>query len=365
MALQPESRGAALTLEGLTKVYGHDTVLDDVSLTVGAGEFVTLLGPSGSGKTTTLSIIAGFTAPTSGRVMLDGEDITSLPTHKRGIGVVFQNYALFPHMTVRENIAFPLKQRKTSKPVIESKIAEVLDLVDLAKYSDRYPIELSGGQQQRVALARALVFGPRLLLLDEPLAALDRKLRETLQYELKRIHQEVGITFLCVTHDQEEALVLADNIALYNDGKVEQFGAPQELYETPRSYFVANFLGSSNMLPAEVVSDREVTLSEGTVLLGPMGAGGISPGEPCTLMIRPDALRPQSSLSSSSDNAIQGTIQNVLYLGTELRYEVTTAHGTQLVASSPTRSGFVGKSGDSVVLCWQPSDASLLTATRN
>jgi putative spermidine/putrescine transport system ATP-binding protein len=240
--------GHALELRGITKRYGAFTAVDDVSLRVESGQFLTLLGPSGSGKTTILMNIAGFVAPDAGAVLLDGRDITALPPEKRDFGMVFQGYALFPHMSVAENVAFPLRVRKLGAAEREAKVRAALDLVQLERFADRRPSQLSGGQQQRVALARALVFDPALLLLDEPLSALDKKLRAELQEELKALHRRVGRTFVNVTHDQEEALSLSDRVAILNHGKLVQEGAPAALYEAPRTRFVADFLGKSNFL---------------------------------------------------------------------------------------------------------------------
>ena len=244
----------ALKFVHVTKAYGSFKALDDVSLEIKAGEFMTLLGPSGSGKTTMLMTIAGFVEPTSGSVQLDGREIIALPPEKRNFGLVFQGYALFPHMTVEQNVGYPLKIRGVSRGAAEEKIRGVLQLIQLEHLAERYPKQLSGGQQQRVALARALVFEPELLLLDEPLSALDRALRKDLQRELKDIHDRVGTTFIYVTHDQEEALSMSDRIAILRDGRIEQVGTPESLYEQPESIFVANFLGKSNFLPAEIKS---------------------------------------------------------------------------------------------------------------
>ena len=247
-----QSGGAALSIINATKNYGGAVAVDDVSLDVAAGEFLTMLGSSGSGKTTTLNAIAGFVKLTSGSILLDGQEIERLPSYKRNIGVVFQHYALFPHMTVRKNIAFPLEQRKLPKGEAERLIDEALAMVRLEGYADRFPRQLSGGQQQRVALARALVFKPRLLLMDEPLGALDKKLREWLQLEIKRIHRELGVTFIYVTHDQEEALVLSDRIAVMSNGRIEQVGTAVDLYERPATQFVAEFIGESNVFRGTV-----------------------------------------------------------------------------------------------------------------
>jgi putative spermidine/putrescine transport system ATP-binding protein len=241
-------RGTQIQLRNVTKDYGLATpAVDDVSLTIEPGEFMTLLGPSGSGKTTTLNLIAGFETLTAGTITLNGSDVGQLPPHKRDLGMLFQNYALFPHMTVAQNVAYPLRERRLPRDVISRKVAEVLELVQLPGRDDNYPRQLSGGQQQRVALARAIVFDPKALLLDEPLGALDRNLRAALQSEIRRIHREVGSTFVFVTHDQEEAMNLSDRIALFNTGRIEQVGTPEQLYREPETLFTARFLGDSNV----------------------------------------------------------------------------------------------------------------------
>jgi len=244
----PVRQGTQIRLERVTKDYGLAApAVDDISLTIEPGEFMTLLGPSGSGKTTTLNLIAGFETLTAGTIELNGLDVGKLPPHKRDLGMLFQNYALFPHMTVAQNVAYPLRERRLPKDVIRRKVADVLELVQLTGRDDNHPSQLSGGQQQRVALARAIVFDPKALLLDEPLGALDRNLRGALQAEIRRIHREVGSTFVFVTHDQEEAMNLSDRIALFNTGRIEQVGTPEQLYRAPETLFTARFLGDSNV----------------------------------------------------------------------------------------------------------------------
>ena len=246
--------GAWVAIQGLTKSYGNVTAVDNVSIDVEGGEFLALLGPSGSGKSTVLMAIAGFEIPTAGKILLDGREITTLPPHRRGIGMVFQRYALFPHLTVAENIAYPLRRRSFSRTEIEFEVERALRLVNLEALGARYPNQLSGGQQQRVAVARALVFRPPLLLMDEPLGALDRKLRQQMQMELKLLHKDLGTTIVMVTHDQEEALSMADRVAVLNRGKIEQIGDPDSLYREPQSAFVADFIGETNLLPVDIVA---------------------------------------------------------------------------------------------------------------
>src|SRR5688572_11305539 len=246
--------GASVDLVNLRKLYGGVVALDTLTLSVKQGEFVTLLGPSGSGKTTTLMMIAGFEDPSAGDILVNGEPVVSRPPHRRNIGVVFQSYALFPHMTVAGNVGYPLRMRHVRRDDVRRRVAAALDLVQLGALGDRYPAQLSGGQQQRVALARALVFEPPLLLMDEPLGALDKKLREDLQLEIKRIHRDVGVTVIYVTHDQSEALTMSDRIAIMRAGRLEQYGAADELYERPATRFVAEFVGEATLLGARVES---------------------------------------------------------------------------------------------------------------
>ncbi|WP_028922096.1 ABC transporter ATP-binding protein [Pseudonocardia acaciae] len=302
--------GARIVMEGLTKRFpGADVpAVDGVDLDIQGGEFMTLLGPSGSGKTTTLNMIAGFEAVSSGRIALDGADIARLPAYRRNLGMVFQNYALFPHLSAAENVAFPLRQRGLGKAEIARRVADALELVHLGGHGERLPSQLSGGQQQRVALARAVVFEPRALLLDEPLGALDKKLRESLQLEIARLHRELGITFVFVTHDQDEALALSDRIAVFRDGRIEQAGTPAELYETPASRFVATFLGDSNVFTGRV---RDGLLDTGWCGLR---VPAPAPGGPVALVVRPEHLRLAAS-ERAGENVLSATVTDVVYQG--------------------------------------------------
>ncbi|WP_372623803.1 ABC transporter ATP-binding protein [Falsiroseomonas sp.] len=320
--------GHALSLQGLTRRYGSFVAVDDVSLKVERGQFLTLLGPSGSGKTTILMCIAGFVAPNAGAVLLDGRDITALPPEKRDFGMVFQGYALFPHMTVAENVAFPLRVRKLGAAEREAKVRAALDLVQLERFADRLPRQLSGGQQQRVALARALVFEPNLLLLDEPLSALDKKLRAELQEELKALHRRIGRTFVNVTHDQEEALSLSDRVAILNHGKLVQEGAPTALYDRPRTRFVADFLGKSNFLQCTVqsVGPDSLHLVAGATRL----VQRVAPGEPhpphnmpLLLSLRPEKIALLTE-DEPADNMVEGRITTWSYLGAGFALSVAT-----------------------------------------
>jgi putative spermidine/putrescine transport system ATP-binding protein len=353
------ARGAALELHDLGKSYGGLKVLGGVNLNVAPGEFVTFLGPSGSGKTTTLNLIAGFADPDAGgRMQLDGRSLDRVPAHKRDIGVVFQNYALFPHMTVRENIAFPLKQRRPrpDAATIAQKVDRVLALVHLGAYGDRRPDQLSGGQQQRVALARAVVFEPKLLLLDEPLGALDKRLRESLQLELRRIHRELGVTIIFVTHDQDEALTLSDRIVVFREGAVEQIGTPAELYDTPGSEFVATFLGDSNIFAGTVLAGTFVqTIPEAR--FAPLSG---APDGPVKIMVRPENVT-VSPDGAGAANAVPVTIEDVVYSGATLRVGGTDALGRHLIARTRADS-LAPRIGGPAWFCWDAASTRIVSS---
>lgn len=350
-----ETRPAALSLLAVTQRYGAVTAVDDVSLEVPAGEFFALVGPSGSGKTTLLMLIAGFEKPQSGAVLIDGQDVGSVSPQDRNIGVVFQNYALFPHMTVEDNVGFPLQMRSISKADRKQRIAAALDLVRLSNKAKMYPAQLSGGQQQRVALARALVFGPPILLLDEPLGALDRALREEMQVELKRIQQELSITVITVTHDQVEAMSLADRIAVMKDGALQQIDTPQRMYAHPSTPFIARFVGESSFLQGTVNDDgRSCDVAGVTVPLGTAAA----PGATVQLALRPESIR----LTAGTGPGITGTVSGTIYFGPLWRVAVELADGQSLTASVPgvNQSFF---EGDSVHVSWTATDAVVLPAS--
>ncbi|RWC95313.1 MAG: spermidine/putrescine ABC transporter ATP-binding protein, partial [Mesorhizobium sp.] len=316
MNLGQASKGAAIDLESISKAYGGFRALDGVSLRIEPGEFMTLLGPSGSGKTTTLNVIAGFTDVTSGKLQVGGKSVVGVPAHKRNIGVVFQHYALFPHMTVGRNVAYPLTLRGVGQDERKARVARALDMVKMSDFAHRYPSELSGGQQQRVALARAIVFDPPLLLMDEPLGALDKKLREWLQLEIKRIHRELGTTFVYVTHDQEEALVLSDRIAVFNRGQIEQVGTGRQLYDEPATLFVGRFIGDSTVLRGETRSDGTSTALSiaGETVTAPRRINGeASP----VMLLRPEklAIRRPGHNGANGANRLPGTIAEAIYLG--------------------------------------------------
>jgi putative spermidine/putrescine transport system ATP-binding protein len=355
--------GHALALRRLTKRYGSFTAVDDVSLEVRQGEFLTLLGPSGSGKTTILMAVAGFVEPSEGHVLLDGRDITPLPPEKRDFGMVFQGYALFPHLTVAENVAFPLRVRGQSRADRDAKVRAALDLVQLAAFAERRPSQLSGGQQQRVALARALVFDPALLLLDEPLSALDKKLRAELQEELKALHRRIGRTFINVTHDQEEALSLSDHIAILNHGKLVQLGDPSALYERPRTRFVADFLGKSNFLQgiARGPDAAGMLLEAGAARLHVRFAGPVvipAPDAPSLLSLRPEKLRVLAE-GEGEENEVTGQIRAWSYLGAGFSLVVQTEHLGELRVIQPAwKSAIAPAEGLPVRLGW-PADAAV------
>jgi putative spermidine/putrescine transport system ATP-binding protein len=336
------SVSAFLTLNRIGKRYGATQVVRNVSLGIEPGCFLTLLGPSGSGKTTLLMIIAGFVAPSGGQVLLDDRDITHLPPDKRAFGMVFQGYALFPHMTVGENVAFALKVRHRPSSEIQAAVRRALDMVQMTHFADRLPRQLSGGQQQRVAIARALSFGPKLLLLDEPLSALDKKLRLDVQTELRDLHKRLGVTFLCVTHDQEEALSLSDQIAILRDGRVEQVGSPHDLYERPGSRFVAEFLGRSNFLPVTVtdVQPGRVNYTCGDRHLVKLGdAPMLNPMDAVTLALRPESIQLSAVPLSGERNVVEGLVQSASYAGAMQHVVVTTRLGPQVTATVPVIPG--------------------------
>ena len=302
--------------------------LDGVALDIAPGELLTILGPSGSGKTTLLKVVAGFERPDAGRVRVDGEDITALPPARRDIGMVFQNYALFPHLTVKANVAFPLEMRNVGKAEIERRVGEALALVELAGYEARLPKQLSGGQQQRVALARAIVFNPRVLLLDEPFGALDRKLRETMQLEVRRLQRRLGLTTIFITHDQEEALVLSDRIAVMNKGAIQQVATTTEIYERPANDFVADFVGESNIFHGTVTEPGVVTLAGGRRL---MVNGGGRVGDRLGVLMRPERF------AASGANSFAGEVLEAVYLGASFKLRLACIDGLELIVRQPAR----------------------------
>jgi spermidine/putrescine transport system ATP-binding protein len=337
----PAASGAepSVTLRGVTKRFGDFAAVRDMDLDIPRGHFFTMLGPSGCGKTTTLRMIAGFEEPSEGTVFLDGEDVTGLPPFRRATNTVFQSYALFPHLSVERNVAFGLQRRRVPREEVRRRVAEELERVGLAREAKRKPRQLSGGQQQRVALARALVNRPAVLLLDEPLGALDLKLRKQLQVELKRIQQDVGITFVYVTHDQEEALTMSDRIAVMNHGVVEQLDDPEEIYERPRTTFVAGFIGVSNLMPGEVISTgtgvAELRLDAGVTVR--TGAAGASVGERAHAVVRPEKLQLHGSNGAGPDGrpSVDGQVESSLYLGTATQVIIRLHDDTRMTVLVP------------------------------
>ena len=355
----------ALALSGLRKRFGDFTAVDGIDLEVPRGEFLTLLGPSGSGKTTTLRMVAGFAEPDAGRVRLDDRDLSGVPPYKRDIGMVFQNYALFPHMTAAGNIGFPLQMRGVGRAETSERVAKALALVQLEDFGERRPAQLSGGQQQRVALARAIVYDPRLLLMDEPLGALDKKLREALQLEVRRISTQLGITVLYVTHDQEEALVISDRIAIYNHGRIEQVGTGEDLYERPSSYFVADFMGESNIFRGEWAGDGAVATPAGRLRAGEGADGsGRRPGEGVAVVVRPERLVLVSGPAPEADDAMNGvraTVREAIYLGSARKYELRTPDGVRLSARVPMGgAGETLEPGQEIEVRWRVADGVLV-----
>ncbi|RWO53831.1 ABC transporter ATP-binding protein [Mesorhizobium sp.] len=359
--MQQPGRAAEIKAIGIGKSFGSFRALDDLTLDIGRGEFLTLLGPSGSGKTTFLMILAGFVQPTDGRLYSDGVDITERPAEQRAAGMVFQGYALFPHMSVEANIAFPLKVRKKSAAEIKRRVGEMVERVGLKGHEKKLPSQLSGGQQQRVALARALVFEPGVLLLDEPFSALDKGLRGQMQAEMKRLHQETGTTFVFVTHDQSEALALSSRVAIFNHGKLLQVGAPDEVYERPANRFVAEFLGEINMLPLKGVrnADNGATgLCEDRTITLRGNASAV--GSNAILAIRPEymSIAPEAT---AGENGIAATAVASTYLGAATRLDLTTRQGAKVTVSVPNEVAASALSkGNSVWLTWPAEKGFLL-----
>jgi spermidine/putrescine transport system ATP-binding protein len=346
-----------IRLIGLTKRFDEVVAVDAISLDIDRGYFFALLGPSGCGKTTTLRMIGGFEEPTEGRIELGGVDVAPLPPYKRDVNTVFQSYALFPHLSIFENVAFGLRRRGVRGGELRTRVVEALELVGLAGLERRKPRQLSGGQQQRIALARALVNRPRVLLLDEPLGALDLKLRKEMQLELKRIQHEVGITFVHVTHDQEEAMTMADRIVIMNSGHIEQLGTPSELYESPRTAFVAGFLGVSNLLEGEVVGADGVKLSDGTeVGVAPAALAGKS--GTVQIGVRPEKIR----IGGGEANSLSGKVTESAYIGVSTQYILDTPAGPMTVYVQNDRQGGQVATGERLTLSWSPESTFVVDA---
>ncbi|WP_252913682.1 ABC transporter ATP-binding protein [Aliihoeflea aestuarii] len=343
---------------------GETLVVKNLNLDIARGEFLTMLGPSGSGKTTCLMMLAGFENATHGEIRLKGQRIDNVPPHKRDIGMVFQNYALFPHMTVAENLAFPLKVRSIAKAEIAERVKKVLDMVKLGHLGNRMPAQLSGGQQQRVAVARALVFEPTLVLMDEPLGALDKNLREQMQYEIKHIHEGLGVTIVYVTHDQSEALTMSNRIAVFEDGVIQQLASPADLYERPQNAFVASFIGENNRLPGKVESlngkDCGVRLADGSLIRAlPVNVSG--QGDATTLSLRPERVR--INPDSGTDNTFEAKVEELIYLGDHIRTRVNVCGNDEFIIKVPNseQNGQLA-AGETVRVGWSAQDCRALDA---
>ena len=361
----PSSLGARILLDRIRKHYASFVAISDLSLEIRKGEFISLLGPSGSGKSTLLMMIAGFEQPSSGSILLDERDVTRIPPEKRDIGMVFQNYALFPHLTVGENVGFALKQRGVAREEIRTRVRQALDLVQLSALESRFPQQLSGGQQQRVAIARAVIFNPPLLLMDEPLSALDKQLREGMQHEIKRLHDRLGITFVYVTHDQKEALVMSDRVAVLNHGTIEQIGSPTALYDEPENQFVASFIGEANFLEVEdsgaaEPGTRMVRLGE-THLRARTG-GAWASGSLC--MVRPEKIRLIECGAQAgglrAGNRASGTVRETTFMGDMFRYLIEVA-GQTVIVKQPHRAELPSFAcGDQASIEWAVDDTRLV-----
>ncbi|BFG81746.1 ABC transporter ATP-binding protein [Paraburkholderia terrae] len=345
---------------GIAKRYGDSVALEPTDLAVQAGEFLTLLGPSGSGKTTLLQMISGLVAPSAGRIEIDGRDVTHVEPGKRGIGMVFQSYALFPHMSVWDNVAYGLRMRRKSRETVRAAVDDALAMVRMTEYAKRFPKELSGGQQQRIALARCFAYRPSVILLDEPLGALDKKLREHMQAEIRRLHKELGATFVYVTHDQDEALTLSDRICLMNQARIEQVGTPADLYDRPATRFAAGFIGHSNLLEGELDATRgaggePILLAAGGRIPLPNGASGAL-AKRHTLLLRPEAPR----LVEPHSGFVDGTISDVVFFGSDTRVQLAMSDGSALTVRC--ERSVTPRVGDRVGLTWDPHRTTLLYA---
>ena len=370
--VQTGAEAPSVRLERVTKRFGDFAAVREMDLDIPRGEFFTMLGPSGCGKTTTLRMVAGFEEPTEGRVLLDGDDVTGLPAFRRPTNTVFQSYALFPHRTVEQNVAFGLQRQKVDKDEIKRRVGEELERVGLEPEAKRKPAQLSGGQQQRVALARALVNRPAVLLLDEPLGALDLKLRKQLQVELKRIQRDVGITFVYVTHDQEEALTMSDRIAVMNRGVVEQVSDPETVYERPATTFVAGFIGVSNLMPGEVISANgggaQLRLDAGPTVHTPH-SGGAQPGERAHAVVRPEKLVLTIAGESAGDGpSVEGQVESSLYLGTATQMVVKLGDETRMTVLVPNADAEARRdlpvAGDGAKLSWSDENIHIVREGR-
>lgn len=355
-------RGADLRLNGLARSYGDNRVVDHVDLAVNGGEIVALLGPSGCGKTTTLRMIAGLIEPSGGDILIDGKPVAGLPVHKRDLGMLFQDYALFPHLSVYDNVAFGLAMRKLGREETRVRVREALRLVRLSDYEDRMPGELSGGQQQRVALARAIVYRPRILLLDEPLGALDKKLREAMQSELRQLCRDLNLTTILVTHDQEEALLIADKIAVMRGGRIEQFGSARDIYEHPSTQFVADFIGTSNFMPAGITAEeggRVILSGPGGLVLHAVGPSRLAVGERAMVAVRPESVTLSPGASASVPNAIAGPVRQAVFKGSHLTVSLAMPQGEDFLCIVPVDSARIPEPGEIWTAGW-PVERTLI-----
>jgi len=370
-AEQASVSGDILDLQGVTRRFGDVTAVDSVDLTVRRGELFSLLGGSGCGKSTLLRMIAGLETPDSGRLFIDGQDMTNVPPYERPVNMVFQSYALFPHMTVTQNVAYGLRQEGMARGEREDRVHEVLRLVDMQDLAGRKPDQLSGGQRQRVALARGLAKRPRILLLDEPLGALDRKLRERTQFELVNLQEQIGTTFILVTHDQEEAMTMSDRIAVMRAGRIQQIGTPRQVYEYPNSRYVADFVGTANLLTGEVVANTDgiarIRIADTGTLVHVSAAAPVAPGDQVTAMVRPEKLRATADLNAVSGeaNLLSGVVEDIAYLGDMSIYHVQVSGGPRIQVAQANRR-HTGEApvtwGDTIHLSWHPDDGVVLTA---
>ena len=365
------SNPSFISFSGVSKSYdGANYVVDDLNLDVRKGEFLSLLGPSGSGKTTTLMMLAGFESPTQGEIRLDGRRLDDKPPHQRDIGMVFQNYALFPHLTIAENVAFPLSVRRVSRADQKARVKRALEMIELPHLANRRPAQLSGGQQQRVALARALVFEPSVVLMDEPLGALDKRLRETMQYEIMRLHRELSLTIVYVTHDQAEALTMSDRVAVFSDGRIQQAATPTELYENARNAFVANFVGENNGLRGRVVTVQNdwatLALSDGSIIRGRCEQG-LGEGDDAMLALRPERahiLSAEGTQADAQSNVVRARVQELVYCGDHHRVHLMLGSSDSFVAKvSNTQRHALPSAGDTIEVAWRHDDCKILAAS--
>ena len=356
----PDGKGA-LDLDGLTKRYGEERVVDAVSLGIRAGEFFSLLGPSGSGKTTTLMMIAGFVAPDGGAIRVDGADLTRVPPQRRGLGMVFQNYAIFPHLNVFENVAFPLRARRVTEAELRPRVQAALALVRLDRFAERFARQLSGGQQQRVAIARAIVFHPPIVLMDEPLGALDKNLRYDMQVEIKDIQRRLGMTVIYVTHDQEEAVNMSDRLAIMNHGRIEQVGPPGDVYQRPHNAFVARFLGEANLIAGTIdrvhAGEAALRTEDGTLLRGSID-GPLEAGRAAALFVRPEQL---ALGDGGGENRMHGTVARRSFLGSTVRTQVDSGRGVHLLIDMINAGAMrMPEPGSAVTVSWSPACSRIL-----